>query len=144
MSSIPTTPGLQDRVPRRSWWSRNWKWVVPVGIGAPIVIGGGFLALIFMLVFGLLTGSVPYTEAVAAAQADAGVTGALGRPLEGGLPMGNIEVNNRSGYADLAIPITGPRGEGTIYVVAEADMGEWYFTTLEVVTDRDEWFDLLE
>ena len=54
------------------------------------------------------------------------------------------EVNPGSGYADLVIPISGPKGEGTLYVEAEKARGQWYFTTLEVtVAGTNDSYDLL-
>ena len=37
-----------------------------------------------------------------------------------------------SGEADIAIPISGPKGQGTIHAVAKKSAGEWTYTTLEV------------
>ena len=133
----------QPQMPRKSWWSRNWKWAVPVFAGTPILVCGGFIGILFAVVFSVLTNSVAYTESVAAVRADPAIVAALGTPIEEGLPSGNVQVNGGSGYADLAIPISGPLGSGTIYVEAEKRGSDWYFTTLEVVTDDEQWYDLL-
>jgi Cytochrome oxidase complex assembly protein 1 len=45
---------------------------------------------------------------------------------------GNTSVNGGSGNADLSIPISGPRGKGTIYAVATKSAGEWTYSKLVV------------
>ena len=46
---------MQDQaMPQKSWFGRNWKWVVPVGCLTPILVCGGFFTLIFGAVFGML------------------------------------------------------------------------------------------
>jgi hypothetical protein len=32
--------------PPKSWASRNWKWLVPVCVGAPILMCAGFVSLL--------------------------------------------------------------------------------------------------
>jgi hypothetical protein len=131
--------------PQGTWWNRNWKWVIPLTVGTPILVCAGFVTLLFSLVFGVIRSTEVYTEAVAAAKGDTAVVAAIGTPVEEGFMVsGNIEVSGSSGYADLAIPISGPNGAGTIYAAAEKYGGDWYFTTLEVaVEDTGEWIDLL-
>lgn len=131
--------------PPKSWWSRNWKWLVPVCVGTPILVCAGFVTLIFSMVFGLIKGSEVYGQALYTAQTDTAVLAAMGAPIEDGFMVtGNIEVSPSSGYADLIIPISGPKGSGAIYAEAEKHGGEWYFDTLEVVVEEtDQWIDLL-
>ena len=131
--------------PPRSWWSRNWKWLVPVCIGTPILVCAGFVTLVVTMAFGIIRNTEVYAQAVYTARTDADVVAALGTPIEEGfLVSGNMEVTSQSGYADLSIPISGPYGSATIYAEAEKHQGEWYFESLEVVVDEtDEWIDLL-
>ena len=71
---------------------------------------------------------------------------ALGTPIEEGFfVVGNLEVNGSGGFAELAIPVSGPKASGTLYVVADKSGPNWYFSTLELaVEDTGEWIDLLE
>ena len=56
-----------------------------------------------------------YKEALARAKADPVVIEALGSPIKDGfLLSGNTNVNGASGESNLAIPISGPKGKGTI------------------------------
>jgi hypothetical protein len=117
--------------PRRSWWGRNWFWVVPVGCLLPVVLCGGLVALIVAAVFGAIKSSVPYTESLATVKQDAQVQQLLGDPIEPGFFVtGSINVSGDSGDADIAYSVSGPKGSGTVYVVAEKTAGEWDFKTL--------------
>ena len=84
-----------------------------------------FVAVIMLVVFGAMKSSDAYKVAVARAKADPQVTTALGTPISEGLFMsGHTNVNGGSGEADLAIPISGPKGKATIYAVATKSGGE--------------------
>jgi hypothetical protein len=77
-----------------------------------------------------------YKMAVARAKADSRVTSALGTPIsEGWFLSGKTNVNGGSGDADLTIPISGPKGKGTIYAVATKSAGEWTYSKLVVKVD---------
>ncbi len=118
-----------------NWWGRNWKWVVPVGLGVP-VLGVGGLFTVIVLVFGIVKHSDVYTEALAAAKSDPAVIAVLGAPIEEGfLVLGEIQINGSGGWADVAIPISGPKGTGTVYAVARKSGGYWEYETLEVAVE---------
>ena len=89
-----------------------------------------------LVVFGALKQSDAYKLAVARAKADSRVVAALGSPIEEGWYLsGNTNVNGASGDADLSIPISGPKGKGTIYAVATKSAGEWTYSKLQVKID---------
>ncbi|HSV62709.1 MAG TPA: cytochrome c oxidase assembly factor Coa1 family protein [Chthoniobacterales bacterium] len=123
--------------PRPGWWSRNWKWFVPTGCClTPLLLGGACLAFLVIVVFGALKQTDVYKMAVARAKSDSRVIAALGTPVEEGWYLsGNTSVNNGSGTADLSIPISGPKGKGTIYAVATKSGGEWSYSKLSVKID---------
>ena len=109
-----------------NWWGRNWKWFVPVGCLSTLVLFASFLAILLTFVFGMLKDSAPYTRALEIARSNPAVVASLGTPIEEGyFVSGNITENGPSGEAELAIPISGPRGSGTIYVEATKSVGEW-------------------
>lgn len=146
MQKPPPLPGTTPPVKRSSWWQRNWKWFVPVGCLGLLVLFTGFIALIVSVVFGILKSSEVYQVAVDAAISEPAVEMALGTPIKEGLfVMGNINVSGSSGSADLAIPISGPEDEGTIYAVAEKSAGQWAYSILEVeIKTTGERIDLLQ
>ena len=132
--------------PQKNWWGRNWKWFVPVGCLGTLAMIGVFIALIVTLVFGMLKSSDAYKMAMENVQNNAVVQATLGTPIEAGMFVGgNISVNGASGQADLSIPISGPKGSATLYVVAEKKAGAWSFATLVVeLQDSGERLDLLQ
>ena len=118
---------------KKSWWSRNWKWFVPVGCLSVIVAIVVVIALIVTLVFGALKSSDVYKQALEKATHSQPVVSELGEPIEAGwLVSGSINVSGSSGEADISIPISGPKKSGTVYAVARKSAGVWRYSTLEV------------
>jgi hypothetical protein len=105
-----------------------------------------FIVLIVTLVFGMIKSSGVYKDALAIARAHPAVVRALGSPIKEGIyVMGSINVSGPSGHADLAIPISGPKGKGTIYAKASKHAGQWTFSTLVVeIKGTNERIDLIE
>jgi Cytochrome oxidase complex assembly protein 1 len=61
------------------------------------------------------------------------VVEALGSPIkEGFFVSGSTNVNGAAGEANLAIPISGPKGKGTIYVKAGKSLGRWSYSDMVV------------
>lgn len=141
MGAITPPPG-----PRKSWFGRNWKWFVPSGCLTVIVLVLAFIAGVFGIVEASIRSSGPYTHALAQAQASSQVSERLGQPLKPGwLVSGSINVNGDSGDADISIPISGPKGKGEIYVVANKIAGVWQYKTLQVEIDgQPDRIDLLQ
>jgi len=120
---------------------RNWKWVVPVMVAVGVAGIVGFIALIF----GIMKSSDAYTGALAQVQASPAAAVALGSPIKDSFyVLGSISLSNSSGQADLQIPVSGPKGSGTVYVVAAKSLGSWHFNQLVLVIDQTkEQIDLL-
>jgi hypothetical protein len=130
---------------RGNWWTRNWKWFVPTGCLTMIALFAAFIALIAMIVFSAMKSSDVYKDALAKAKAEPAVIEALGSPIQDGMFVsGNTNVNGGSGEANLAIPISGPKGKGTLYVVATKSVGFWNCSSLVVeVAQTKQRIDLL-
>jgi len=123
--------------PITSWWSRNWKWFLPTLCVLVLLAVLGFVGLVFYGVSSMMKSSDAYQLAVAQARMDPEVVSALGEPIvEGFLASGNINTNGSSGKADLAIPISGPKGGATIYLSATKSVGKWTFKDLVVEVDK--------
>ncbi|MEM9915006.1 MAG: cytochrome c oxidase assembly factor Coa1 family protein [Planctomycetota bacterium] len=124
-----TTPQAQPT--RRSWWSRNWKWFLPLVVIAPVFTCLGVVTLLVSLVFGLLKGSEPFEYSLATVQADPRVQAELGTPIESAfLVSGSINLSGSSGDADLSYDVSGPNGSATVYVVATKSAGVWQYSDL--------------
>src|ERR1017187_4071735 len=129
-------PGDQAK---RTWAQRNWMWVLPVGCLVPAMICGcaGLILLFVAGIFGSLKSSDVCREAVEKARSSEAVQAELGAPInEGFWVTGNIKINaGGTGNADLAIPISGPKGSATIIAVAQRQAGVWNFSKLDVVVE---------
>jgi hypothetical protein len=125
MEQPPLPPPMPAAsLPRKSWWGRNWKWFVPTGCLGLVLLLAGFVALLVTVIFGAMKSSDVYKDALARARANPAVIEALGTPIKDGMFLsGNTNVNGASGEANLAIPISGPKGKGTIYVAARKSAG---------------------
>jgi len=114
---VPTSqpPGWRDRHP-----------YLKIVIGAALLVA--FVAGLFVIVFSSFRASDVYKESLARAQADPQVQQWLGTPIEPGwLMTGDLKISGESGSADIAIPISGPRGKGSLYVVAFKSQGVWRY-----------------
>jgi hypothetical protein len=137
---------MLDKVIEEEWYERNKKWAVPLGFLVAIVAIVGFFGGLFLFVFSVFKYSDVYVKSLTQAQASPAVIQTLGEPIEEGfLVFGSIHVNGPSGEADLAIPISGPKGSGTIYAVATKSAGTWHFEVLQVgIKGTEERIDLLD
>lgn len=128
----PTMPG-NTQPPRPGWWGRNWKWFVPSGCLGMLLLVACFVFVIMGIVFGAMKSSDAYKTALAKAKADSRVVNALGSPItDGYFVSGSTNVSGTSGQADMTVPISGPKGKGTIYFVATKFAGQWTFSKLMV------------
>ena len=129
-----------------NWFSRNWKWALPTGCLLAFLAMAAFTAVIFWFVISLMRQSDAYAQALTASRASPAVVATLGSPIEEGLfTTGNISESGPSGEAELAIPISGPRGAGTVYVEAKKSAGEWTISKLIFEAENDgKRVDLLE
>jgi len=120
-------------------------WVIPIGCFAPVLLCGGFVALVFTLVFGLIKNSEPYTQSLAAVRDAPQVQQTLGEPIEAGwMVTGSVNISGASGDADIAYSVTGPKGSGTVFVVAQKVAGQWTFDALAVrIEETGQRIDLL-
>ena len=129
MSATPSQLQPQSQ----GWFARHWKAVVGVGCLGLILLVTAFVACIMLLVMGSIRSSDAYQQALAKAKVNPEVVLHIGQPIQPGwFVSGSINVSGPSGDADLSIPISGPKGKGTIYVVGKKSAGEWTYTRMEV------------
>ena len=90
-----------------------------------------------MIVFSAIKSTDLYKDPLARAKTHPAVIEALGSPIrEGFLVSGNTNVNAASGEGNLSIPISGPKGKGTIYVAATKSLGRWNYSGLIVEIEK--------
>jgi cytochrome oxidase complex assembly protein 1 len=116
----------------RSWLGRNWKKL----LAAMFLCGAVFVVGIFTLIMGAMRGSDVAKEAISRAQSSTILAQRLGAPIsEGWLVSGSINVSPGAGDADLSLPISGPKGKGTVYVRAQKTAGTWEYIMMVATTE---------
>jgi hypothetical protein len=136
-----TEPAQQPR----SWMARNCLWLVPVGCLGLLALGAAFLGGALTLAMGGIKSTDAYREALARARSSPEVRAALGEPITAGwFVQGKVNVSGPTGDADLSIPLSGPRGKGTLYLTARKQSGRWEYEVLQVAVEgRQDRIDLL-
>jgi hypothetical protein len=128
---VNQTPGSVPLSPAPNWWQRNWKWFVPVGCFSIVLLFIAFVGSVVLIVFNAVKSTDVYKDALTRAKAHPAVIEALGSPVtDGFLVSGNTNVNGASGETNLSIPVSGPKGKGTIYVAATKSLGRWNYSGL--------------
>ena len=135
-----------ELVPQPSWWKSNWKWVLPVGgCLSIIVIGIIVMGTIFYSVSSAIEDSQPYEYALEKINTDQDLINALGSPIvKDGFISSSWSYDNGEKSANMAIPISGPKGEGTLYVEATGEGDEWVYNVIRVEIGDDNLIDLNE
>lgn len=117
----------------RGWWQRNLKWVILIGALALLASCAALIGGIGYLLVSTQRSIEAYQVALARAQTHPDVIARLGEPIEAGwLASGSYEFKNGEGKADLSIPLSGPRGEGTLAVFAHKQQGAWVYRRMEL------------
>jgi hypothetical protein len=118
-------------------------WIVLGLLGVAAVGIVVFVLAIVFVVFGTIKSSDAYQQALARATSSAEVKAELGEPIvDGWYVLGNIEVNNDTGRADIRFPVSGPKGSGMVEAVATKRSGVWVFSRVGVQVDGGKWIDL--
>lgn len=124
----------------KSWFSRHWPWVVPLGC-----CSGCFIAfLLFVLGLGgalwgvvsEFTDALPVEDAISMVNNDDRVLHYLGDAIESnGFPNGNFSLQDDDGQVDFTLPIKGTKGTGTLVVKGIRTKGVWSYEELYVIVD---------
>lgn len=117
---------------------RNWAigGLVTWFVGT-LGIVGGIVAMVFTLM-AVMHEMEPYKLAIKSASQNPQVREALGEPIKPGFFVtGSFEENGPSGSVDISVPVSGPKGDGTIYVISNKTAGQWKTETLEIELSKD-------
>ena len=136
VSQSSFSPTVQSSSPSRSTKSSSlWKWLVVGALAVPVV-GAGGVAGIFGIAVTTLKNSAPCQTSLEYASHHPQVTAELGAPVEAGwFVQGGVSVTGAEGNSSITIPLSGPRGEGAVHVVAERHSGTWTITSAEFTKD---------
>ncbi|WP_034060627.1 cytochrome c oxidase assembly factor Coa1 family protein [Lacinutrix jangbogonensis] len=128
-----------EEVKQKSWFSRNWGWLLGGGCLSIIVVVILLIVGAFYKITNSIKDSEPYSHAFSKAIENEKVIYFLGEPIEtNGIGTSNFKFNNGQGEARLIIPIKGPKGEGSITVDAENSTDYWIYNELSVVIAGEE------
>jgi Cytochrome oxidase complex assembly protein 1 len=135
----PVAPWVTTPTQHNSWLARKWKLLVGLLVGLPVLLIAAAVGLIAIFVLSR-RGSDVAREALAKARSNAAVARYLGTPIKEGWL-----VNGSSGSDDdLRVPISGPKGSGTVHVIAQNSDGRWTYSLMQAEIDgREEKIDLL-
>ena len=130
---------------KKSWLERNPLWKIPIGCLTLFVFLAAFAIILLTIITSSFRHSDVYKQAIAHATANPQVREQIGEPIKPDcLISGELNVSGSSGKANLVIPISGPRGRGSIHAVAQKSGGIWRFTYLQVdLANRSANIDLL-
>jgi Cytochrome oxidase complex assembly protein 1 len=139
------TPNAQAPMQQPSWFSRNWKWLLPVGCLVPMVCCGVFGIGTYFAATQMIKSSGAYVGALASVNDDAEVAAALGTPVTPGLAMsGSVKTENNRGSADFTVPVEGSKAKGSLHVVgASTGAGPWVYSTISITTADGKTIDVL-
>ncbi len=126
----PATVAPESTSRQRGWVTRH-RWQL-------IAIAFALIGAIQLLSDVYLSMGEVSREAFNRAQASSAAVQRLGTPISRGwVVSGTWSVSKVSGNANIALPISGPKAKGTLYVVAKKDLGLWTFQTLQLALDGD-------
>ncbi len=100
-----------------------------------ILVGVAVIGLIFWGAGKALKSAEPYRDSIAAVEGNAAAAEALGTPIKPGfMPSGNFNFSNGEGKVDFSIPVSGPKGKGTLRVVGSKPAGasSWTYETWQL------------
>ncbi len=126
-------------IPKEKGNKRTFLWL-GCGVVAAVFLCIGLVVAattgIFALAFGSIKSSDVYQQAMSEVTTNPQALNALGQPIEAGwLVSGDVSINGASGDASLSIPVSGPKGKGTLYAEATKSAGTWQFGLLQLRVD---------
>jgi len=110
--------------------------IIGCGCTALILVVVAVIGVIVFGVFGLLKKSQPYADSIAAVKANPAAVEALGEPIKPSFMVsGSINFENGDGTAEMRIPVSGPKAEGSIQVEGTKDGSGWTYPVWELRVD---------
>ncbi|ETN94652.1 Cytochrome oxidase complex assembly protein 1 [Zhouia amylolytica] len=126
---------MNELSPKKSWWGRNWKWVIPAGGCLTIIIFiVVFIGTVFFGVSTMMKSSTPYEEAITRVKENKQIIEALGEPIvQEGMIQGKINYENDHGDIDIKVPLEGAKGKASLYIVGTKQGDTWNYSDMYIV-----------
>jgi|AntRauMFilla1563_2_1112583.scaffolds.fasta_scaffold00010_39 hypothetical protein len=127
-----------ELIEQKSWWKRNWKWLVPLSgiilISLGIFFSSGMDGIATDLVQAYADTEL-YDNALEKAKSDERVTELLGeiKPIDQlAILEGHVEYSNDNKTVNSSIRIIGNKGKGSLDISADRMNNEWNYTKINV------------
>jgi hypothetical protein len=144
LSKRPVCLPVNEAQPLKTNSGSSWPRTLRLSL---LVLFGGaaFVASLLAFIEWRVKSSPVYQTSVADAHASPAVLKILGQPInEGWFVSGQVtEFSDGGGRATLAIPLDGPKGNGTLRVEATRQAGNWRFSILQFASPRNSTVDIL-
>ena len=126
-------------VKQESWFTRNWKWALPLGCLSTIG-----LFVVGIILFGIIGFSKIFngnndvtSKAIDLINNEQVIVQQLGSPIDSnGMMQGAISTTNDGGNADISVPLKGPNGTGTMFIKAVKVNDKWNYERIAVQIDK--------
>ncbi|MFC2172907.1 cytochrome c oxidase assembly factor Coa1 family protein [Acidobacteriota bacterium] len=124
----------------------SWFIAIPLGcLGTVVLVIVCAVGFVFFGMGKMYRSSGAYQDGLSLAQTHPEVTEALGSPVKAGFfTSGSVSMGTHSNSADLKIPISGPKGKGTLFVTAAMSDSVWKYSKLEVIVPGVPRIDMLD
>lgn len=126
---MPTAPRpLPSKRISKSWWKHHAVWKIALGLLILLLLCALGAAPTLLKMSSIHRSDV-YQEVMAQAARHPELREQLGEPIRAAwFVSGELQKDT---LAKLSIPVSGPKGKGTIQVVATKSFGVWWFYTLK-------------
>lgn len=127
-----------ENINQKSWWQRNWKWVVPAGgcLTVLIVIFSfiGYGAYKAIDTFSNDTSIFAFVDVIQEIQKSEEVGEALGKPIrfDGLKDQNAYDPEASKTHLDLDFEIQGPKSDGILRVIADKTDDGWQYSTFTI------------
>src|ERR687893_75028 len=112
---------------------RHWKWMLPVGCLGLLLAGVVLIGGIVFAAMSAIKSSEVYKGALGVVQTHPAAVERLGEPIKDGwFVQGNVKFDGGGGSANFEIPVSGPKGSGTLSVRAVNPDGAWMYEKLDL------------
>src|SRR3989304_6212822 len=126
------------------WWSRHWRWAMPVAVLRGRAGAGGPVAWSVLRWSEAARESPPMREAMRRAGCSIELVEAFGEPLRTeSMPLGSMQTPlNGQRDVGLTVALEGPRAHGRLFVKGTRSDDVWDYPVMYVLGENKQTFDL--